>query len=210
MKNVPNPPPSERLAFSIKELALADGLSEDKIRDEIRSGRLLARKVGRRTIITKEDHRRWLAGLPVLVACVILVACALLAVAASEWQTAAIQGDLTSQYRLAQPCPSEGVFVALAIDFAAINRAALAVLPSLLVRWAPGGIVCGSEYVALNPTRADRRPGSFKVNLRSGKWADFATGDKGGDPIGLAAYLSGTGQAEAARNLAAMLGMSHD
>jgi hypothetical protein len=99
--------------------------------------------------------------------------------------------------------------MALVIDFAAINRAALAVLPSLLARWAPGGIVCGSEYVALNPTRADRRPGSFKVNIRTGRWADFATGDKGGDPISLAAYLAGTGQAEAARNLAVMLGMSH-
>ncbi len=99
--------------------------------------------------------------------------------------------------------------MAIAINFEAINRTALAVLPSLLARWAPGGIVCGSEYVALNPTRADRRPGSFKVNIRTGRWADFATGDKGGDPISLAAYLAGTGQAEAARNLAVMLGMSH-
>ena len=210
MKDAPNPPLSERLAFSISEASEAVGLSKDKIRDEIRSGRLRARKCGRRTLLTREDVSRWLAGLPVLVACVILVACALLAVAASEWQTAAIQGDLTSQYRLAQPCPSEGVFVALAIDFAAINRAALAVLPSLLARWAPGGIVRGSEYVALNPTRADRRPGSFKVNIRSGRWADLSTGDKGGDPISLAAYLAGTGQAEAARNLAVMLGISHD
>ncbi len=139
MKHAPNLPLSDRVALSINEAGVASGLSPDKIRDEVRAGRLIARKVGRRTIITTEDLSRWLAGLPVLVACVILVACALLAVAASEWQTAAIQGDLTSQYRLAQPCPSEGVFVALAIDFAAINRAALAVPPSLLVRWAPVG-----------------------------------------------------------------------
>ena len=86
-----------------------------------------------------EDFRRWLARLPVLVACVILVASALFAVAASEWQTAASQGNLTFQYRLAQPCPSEGGFMALVIDFAAINHGALAVLPSLLARWAPGG-----------------------------------------------------------------------
>ncbi len=99
--------------------------------------------------------------------------------------------------------------MAIASNFEAINRAALAVLPSLLARWAPGGIVRGSEYVALNPTRADRRPGSFKVNIRTGRWVDFATGDKGGDPISLAADLAGTGQAEAARNLAVMLGMSH-
>jgi hypothetical protein len=96
------------------------------------------------------------------------------------------------------------------IDFDVINRAALPVLCSLLVRWAPGGVVRGSEYIARNPTRTDRRPGSFSVNLATGKWADFATGDKGGDVVSLAAYLAGTGQAEAARNLARMLGLGHD
>ena len=53
----------------------------------------------------------------------------------------------------------------------------------------------------------DRRPGSFRINVNTGKWADFATGDKGGDVISLAAYLSGTGQGDAARGLAAMLGV---
>ena len=97
------------------------------------------------------------------------------------------------------------------LDFSEINRAALAVLPLLLTRWAPGGIVRGTEYVARNPTRSDRRSGSFSVNVRTGRWADFATGDKGGDVVSLAAYLSGTGQAEAARALADMLGVCcHD
>ena len=41
------------------------------------------------------------------------------------------------------------------------------------------------------------------------RWADFATGDKGGDVVSLAAYLSGTGQTEAARALADMLGVRH-
>ena len=93
------------------------------------------------------------------------------------------------------------------IDFEAINRAALGRLPEILARWLPDGRAVGGEYVARNPTRADRRPGSFKINLRTGKWSDFATGDRGGDVISLAAYLAGTGQAEAARELAAMLGM---
>ena len=65
-----------------------------------------------------------------------------------------------------------------------------------------------SEAVVRNPTRNDRGPGSFKINLRSGKWADFATPDKGGDVISLAAYLSGLRQTEAARRLADMLGES--
>ncbi len=95
------------------------------------------------------------------------------------------------------------------LDFPAINRAALASLPVLLRRWLPDGRLMGREYTARNPTRTDRRPGSFKVNVSTGKWADFATGDKGGDVVSLAAYLSGTGQAEAARNLSEMLGMDH-
>jgi hypothetical protein len=95
-----------------------------------------------------------------------------------------------------------------AIAFAEINRAALARLPDILTRWLPGGRIEGREYVARNPRRHDRRPGSFKVNLATGRWADFASGDRGGDPISLGAYLAGCGQAEAARNLAAMLGMA--
>ena len=95
-------------------------------------------------------------------------------------------------------------------DFDGINRAALAHLPEILARWLPDGRVEGAEYVARNPMRADRRPGSFKINLRTGQWADFATDDQGGDPVSLAAYLADCGQAEAARELAAMLGLDAD
>jgi hypothetical protein len=87
-----------------------------------------------------------------------------------------------------------------------VNSAALASLPALLARWLPGGRLAGREYVARNPTRRDRRPGSFKVNLATGRWADFATGDKGADPVSLAAYLFGLTRGEAARRLAGMLG----
>jgi hypothetical protein len=93
------------------------------------------------------------------------------------------------------------------IDFDAINRAALAILPSLLGRWLPGGRRRGREYVARNPKRADRRPGSFAINLSTGRWADFATGDRGGDIVALAAYLHDLSQGDAARRLAEMLGV---
>jgi hypothetical protein len=93
------------------------------------------------------------------------------------------------------------------IDFYGINRAALAVLPDLLCRWLPDGKRRGHEYLARNPKRADRRLGSFTVNLRSGKWADFATEDRGGDVISLAAYLFDLSQGEAARRVADMLGV---
>ncbi len=75
-------------------------------------------------------------------------------------------------------------------------------LPSLLARWLPDGKREGSEWVARNPTRADHKPGSFKVNLDSGKWSDFATGDEGGDAVSLYAYLNGLKQGEAAKQLA--------
>jgi hypothetical protein len=93
------------------------------------------------------------------------------------------------------------------VDFAGINRAALAHLPLLLKTWLPDGVRRGGEWVARNPTRSDRHHGSFSINLRTGRWADFATGDKGGDPISLAAYLFGTSQADAARSLALALGL---
>lgn len=96
------------------------------------------------------------------------------------------------------------------LDFETVNRAALAVLPALCARWLPHGCRRGTEWVAVNPTRADRKPGSFSVNLTSGRWADFATGDRGGDVVSLAAYLTGSGQADAARALATMLGVDHD
>ena len=77
----------------------------------------------------------------------------------------------------------------------------------LLRRWLPDGRLEGHEYLARNPRRSDRRPGSFKVNITTGRWADFATGDKGGDPISLVAYLADVSQSDAARLLARMLGI---
>ena len=93
------------------------------------------------------------------------------------------------------------------VDFAVVNRAALAVLPALLRRWLPDGRVERNEYVALNPHRSDRNHGSFKMNLRTGRWADFACGARGGDPVSLCAYVNGLSQTEAALRLAAMLGI---
>ena len=95
------------------------------------------------------------------------------------------------------------------LEYRELARAALPYLPQLLHRWLPNGRRQGSEWVALNPRRNDVRLGSFKTNLRKGKWADFATGDRGGDVISLAAYLFDLSQAEAARRIAQMLGISN-
>lgn len=96
------------------------------------------------------------------------------------------------------------------VDFATVNRAALPALRALVERWLPGGRFEGAEYVARNPKRDDRTPGRFKVNVRTGRWADFASGDCGGDPVSLAAFVFGLTQPEAARRLAAAVGVRHD
>jgi hypothetical protein len=96
------------------------------------------------------------------------------------------------------------------LDFAAINGAALAALPAVLGRLLPDGKLDGLEYVALNPRRDDKRLGSFKIRIagaRAGSWADFASGDRGGDPVSLVAYLESVSQGEAARLLVRMLGL---
>ena len=98
------------------------------------------------------------------------------------------------------------------IDFVAIAREAVMMLPAVLARVLPGGRVVGREYVVLNPRRIDHHLGSFKIRLtggRAGAWADFATDDRGGDVISLVAYIEQISQQEAARRLARMLGIDH-
>ena len=93
------------------------------------------------------------------------------------------------------------------LNFDRINSAALARMADLLSRWLPDGRRAGHEYVARNPRRTDAKPGSFSINLTTGRWSDFATGDKGGDVISLTAYLHSLTQVEAARRLAEMFGV---
>lgn len=76
--------------------------------------------------------------------------------------------------------------------------------------WLPGGRDENGEYTALNPTRADSKLGSFKINLSTGRWQDFATGDKGGDLVSLYAYLNDCKQIEAAREVGKQVGIDID
>ncbi len=93
------------------------------------------------------------------------------------------------------------------LSFKEVNAAALAAYPSLLGKWLPDGMRTRGEYVALNPRRPDRHKGSFKINLNTGVWCDFASGDKGGDPVSLYAYLNGISQFEALKKLAKEIGV---
>ncbi len=111
---------------------------------------------------------------------------------------AAFQRTFTVNYKKSSPA------------FQAVNHAALRALPALLSRWIPDGTIRGREYVARNPRRTDAHAGSFSININTGRWADFATGDRGGDVISLAAYLFDISQGESCKRISAMLGENHD
>lgn len=91
------------------------------------------------------------------------------------------------------------------LDFQHINDQLNAEL--LVPQWLPHGKRSGANWSSSNPTRTDKTPGSFSVNLRTGRWADFAYDEsdkrhRGGDLVGLYAYLFHNGdQGAAAREL---------
>ncbi len=53
-----------RDAYSIEEFARWHGIGRTTVYEEIKSGRLIARKVQSRTIITSEDAKVWRRALP--------------------------------------------------------------------------------------------------------------------------------------------------
>jgi excisionase family DNA binding protein len=54
----------DRHAYTIAEAAKLGGISRTKVYEEISAKRLLARKVGSRTIILASDFQRFLEALP--------------------------------------------------------------------------------------------------------------------------------------------------
>ena len=59
-----NLPTISRLALGVDEFAQAVGVGRTIIFAEIKAGRLLARKLGKRTLIYDQDGRAWLELLP--------------------------------------------------------------------------------------------------------------------------------------------------
>ena len=92
--------------------------------------------------------------------------------------------------------------------FKRVNAVLLANMDDFCGKYGNGGYIRGGEYIVRNPTRVDKSPGSFRINMKTGRWADFATGDRGGDPISYYAYVFGLSQIDAARELAADLGVN--
>lgn len=90
------------------------------------------------------------------------------------------------------------------IDFAALAEALLRQAEQLVPQWLSGGRRRGHEWVCGDLSGAEGS--SCSVNLNTGAWADFASGDKGGDLISLYAARHGLGNAAAAVELRAQLG----
>lgn len=97
------------------------------------------------------------------------------------------------------------------VNIEAVAAAALDAIDRLLPEWLPDGKRESDEWSATNPTRHDKKRGSFKVNMRTGAWSDFALGDAGGDLVSLYRYIFFLpSQVEAARELGERLNVPLD
>jgi hypothetical protein len=87
-----------------------------------------------------------------------------------------------------------------ALNFDAVNQLAEEHIEQILRSLAPEGDLQGKEYRMLNPRRPeDSNLGSFKFNIETGSWADFAAeGAAGGDIVSLVAYMRNEIQTKAA------------
>lgn len=90
------------------------------------------------------------------------------------------------------------------IDFGALARALLDRAELLVSTWLPGGKRRGHEWVCGG--LSGEAGGSLSVNLNTGLWADFATGDQGGDLTSLFAAIHGLNNGQAAHRLMQELG----
>lgn len=53
-------------AFSVRQISEIYSIGRTKIYEELKSGRLRARKIGKHTVILEEDAEDWLRRLPVI------------------------------------------------------------------------------------------------------------------------------------------------
>ena len=85
------------------------------------------------------------------------------------------------------------------LDFTGLGRLLLDRSREVVPTWLPGGKLVGHEWFC-----GDLRGGqgdSCRVNLTTGKWAEFAGNEAGGDLISLYASINGIGQGDAFRQL---------
>lgn len=90
------------------------------------------------------------------------------------------------------------------IDYEGLNRSLLNRARDLFQSWYPNGRFEGKEFKIGN--RSGEVGGSLSIDINTGLWADFATGDKGGDIVSYYAYKEGLKQGEAATALSKEIG----
>jgi len=85
------------------------------------------------------------------------------------------------------------------LDFSGLNQTLMSDIRGHVSHWLPGGKIIGHEYCVgdLRAAKGD----SLRVNLSTGKWSDFATGDAGGDLISLYAAINNMDQKTAFEKL---------
>ena len=92
--------------------------------------------------------------------------------------------------------------------FEEVAQHALEQAPHFIPVLLPGGVVRDTEYVVRNPNRLDKSLGSFSINLKTGKWCDFAICRGGRDLLSLYAYVNRIeNMGNACRKLANELGV---
>ncbi len=87
------------------------------------------------------------------------------------------------------------------------DRLSASHIEALCRDWLPGGKRQGGWYLACAPWREDRNP-SLGVSFSTGRWQDFATGEKG-DMIDLSMKLFGDSLQDTLKGFAEMHGLSH-
>lgn len=91
------------------------------------------------------------------------------------------------------------------LDIARIAAAALQHSRELLPAWLPGGKWDGPEWRCGDLSGAPGK--SCACNANSGRWSDFQAGESGGDLVSLYAAIHRVSQGEAAREVAALVGL---
>lgn len=91
------------------------------------------------------------------------------------------------------------------IKFDALARELLSRAESLLEQWLPGGVKRGHEYICGSLQGGDGT--SCAVNVNTGMWGDFATGETGGDLVSLYAAINGLSPGKAAVQVARDYGL---
>lgn len=99
------------------------------------------------------------------------------------------------------------------LDFKGLNEVLLTFVGELLLAWLPGGNMISSDEFACADLQggSSRRGsgGSLRVNIKTGKWADFATGEKGTDLISLYQAITGQDMKQAFNELKRIAGKDY-